>query len=48
MTVRSALLAGVWCVAAVPAAPAVAADNPTFTRDVAPILRTHCTDCHRG
>ncbi len=43
MTVRAALLAGVWCAAA----PAAAAEPPTFTRDVAPILHAHCASCHR-
>ena len=27
---------------------ASAADAPTFTRDVAPILYSHCVECHRA
>jgi len=33
--------------AALPAYSEAVPDKPTFTRDVAPILYTHCLDCHR-
>ena len=45
MTFRAALPA-VWCVAAAAGAPAAEPPVPTFTRDVAPVLRAHCTVCH--
>ena len=45
MTFRAALPA-VWCVAAAAGAQAAAPPVPTFTRDVAPVLRAHCTVCH--
>ena len=57
MTVRAALLAGVWCLAAAAgaraSAPAEARASvplaaPTFTRDVAPILYARCAVCHRA
>ena len=49
MTVRAALLAGVWCLAAAAGARAsVLPAAPTFTRDVAPILYAHCAVCHRA
>jgi mono/diheme cytochrome c family protein len=38
-----------WVTGAVLAAPAfAAADTPTFTKDVAPILFKNCTTCHRA
>ena len=45
MTFRAALPA-VWCVAAAAGAWAAEPPVPTFTRDVAPVLRAHCTVCH--
>jgi hypothetical protein len=45
------IAAALWFGALVAAAPQYAkpsaADVPTFSKDVAPILYTHCTDCHR-
>ena len=49
MTLRVALLAGVWSLAvAAGARGSVLPAAPTFTRDVAPILYTHCAACHRA
>ncbi len=49
MTARAAFLAGGLCGAAAAGAQAsVLPPNPTFTRDVAPILHAHCASCHRA
>ena len=41
--VSSILVAGV-----IGASPAMAANAPTFTRDVAPIFHKSCIECHRA
>src|SRR5262249_28021720 len=45
--IRHIRLGTVVSLALLGARPALAADAPTFTKDVAPILYSHCAECHR-
>lgn len=41
------IFVGAVLIAPVPAGAQAAPDAPTFSKDVAPVLYTHCTTCHR-
>ena len=45
---RFAIVSSVLVAGALAAAPATAADTPTFTKDVAPIFYKSCIECHRA
>ena len=45
---RFAIVSSVIVAGVLAAAPATAADTPTFTKDVAPIFYKSCIECHRA
>src|SRR5580658_8899337 len=47
MDMKSSRLLAVLAVAGLPAIGAAAPDQPTFTKDVLPILQRSCQNCHR-
>jgi hypothetical protein len=45
---RFALISSIFVAGVIAAVPAMAADTPTFTKDVAPIFYKSCIECHRA
>lgn len=45
---RASLTAGFWCLVAAPLLAAEPSGELLFERDIRPILRAHCLDCHGG